>query len=108
MATVEKTTRDVAVSGNVLGNDSDLHAGAPGEDNTPLTAKLVSSPARAAAFTLNADGSFDILLCRKGQFGNHTARRRVRNCKSLGGRGFAGLTIDEVLAGRRHDKFHFK
>lgn len=46
------------LSGAVLANDSDAHAGAPGEDNTPLTAVLVSGPAHAQSFTLNPDGTF--------------------------------------------------
>src|SRR5204862_40153 len=45
-------------AGSVLANDSDSHGGAPGENNTPLTAELVSGPTHAAAFTLNADGTF--------------------------------------------------
>jgi len=48
-----------ACSYGVLTNDSDLHGGAPGENNVPLTAQLVSPPSHAASFTLHADGSFD-------------------------------------------------
>lgn len=46
------------LTGNVALNDSDLHNGAPSENNTPLTVQLVSGPAHAASFTLNADGTF--------------------------------------------------
>ncbi|MCZ7644597.1 MAG: tandem-95 repeat protein [Planctomycetota bacterium] len=51
----EDTTLDAA---SVLSNDSDLHGGAPGENNTPLTAALAEGPSHAAAFTFNADGTF--------------------------------------------------
>jgi VCBS repeat-containing protein len=43
---------DTVLSGNVLANDTDADAA------TTLSAILVSGPANAAAFTLNADGSF--------------------------------------------------
>ena len=49
-ATDEDTPLTVATPG-VLGNDTDAQ-------NDPLTATLVSGPAHAASFTLNADGSF--------------------------------------------------
>src|SRR5207247_1133143 len=53
------TNEDTALSGSsVLANDSDSHNGAPSENNTPLTAQLVSAPSHAASFTLNADGTF--------------------------------------------------
>ena len=42
---------------SVLDNDDDSLGGAPSENNTPLTAQLVSGPAYAASFTLNADGT---------------------------------------------------
>ncbi len=45
------TTEDAAVSGNVLGNDTDVDPG------TTLTATLGASPANGTV-TLNADGSF--------------------------------------------------
>ncbi len=45
------TAEETAVSGNVLGNDTDVDTG------TTLTATLVASPAHGAV-TLNADGSF--------------------------------------------------
>ncbi|GEM_PF-6278931 len=46
------TTNDVTYNGaSVLGNDTD-------GDSDPLTAILVSAPANAASFTLNADGTF--------------------------------------------------
>jgi parallel beta-helix repeat protein/VCBS repeat-containing protein len=41
----------VGAAAGVLGNDSDI-------DSAPLTAVLVAGPANAAAFSLNADGSF--------------------------------------------------
>ena len=44
---------------SVLTNDSDLHGGAPGENNTPLTAVLGSGPSHAATFALHTDGTFD-------------------------------------------------
>ncbi|CDR33148.1 Ig-like domain-containing protein [Criblamydia sequanensis] len=46
------------LTGNVALNDSDFQNGAPSENNTPLTVQLVSGPAHAASFTLNADGTF--------------------------------------------------
>jgi VCBS repeat-containing protein len=53
------TYEDTALTGaSVLANDSDYHNGAPGENNVPLTAVLVSGPAHAASFTLNADGTY--------------------------------------------------
>jgi hypothetical protein len=53
------TDEDVTLNGaSVLANDSDLHGGAPNENNAPLTAQLVSGPANASFFTLNADGTF--------------------------------------------------
>lgn len=45
------TYQQTAVAGNVLANDSDA-------DGDPLTSSLVSGPANASAFQLNADGSF--------------------------------------------------
>ena len=41
---------------SVLANDSDLHGGAPNENNVPLTALLVG-PA-PAGLTFNTDGTF--------------------------------------------------
>ncbi|HZF35194.1 MAG TPA: Ig-like domain-containing protein [Candidatus Angelobacter sp.] len=41
----------------VLANDSDLHGGAPGENNTPLTAQLVSTTANGA-LVFNVDGTY--------------------------------------------------
>src|SRR5262249_52526638 len=50
---------DTTLNGSsVLANDSDAHAGAPGENNIPLTAQLAVGPAHAASFTLNANGTF--------------------------------------------------
>ncbi|MBA3958040.1 MAG: tandem-95 repeat protein, partial [Parachlamydiaceae bacterium] len=43
----------------VLANDSDAHGGALGENNTPLTAQLVSGPLHASIFLLNSDGTFN-------------------------------------------------
>jgi len=47
----------VLSAASVLANDSDAHGGAPGENNTPLTAVLVSDVANGA-LTLNADGTY--------------------------------------------------
>ncbi|QDS96627.1 hypothetical protein FF011L_54390 [Roseimaritima multifibrata] len=47
----EGGSRVVPIGTGVLGNDSDV-------DGDTLTASLVSGPANAASFTLNADGSF--------------------------------------------------
>ncbi|MBE7461967.1 MAG: tandem-95 repeat protein [Planctomycetes bacterium] len=59
LADLYGTSEDTALTGtSVLANDSDAHGGAPGESNTPITAELVDSPAHAAAFTLNEDGTF--------------------------------------------------
>ena len=52
-STAEDTLLTVAAPG-VLGNDSDA-------DGNALTAVLVSGPAHAASFTLNADGSFSYM-----------------------------------------------
>lgn len=43
--------------GTVLANDSDLYGGAPDENDTPLTAQLVSNVSHGD-LTLNADGAF--------------------------------------------------
>lgn len=51
--TDEDVQLDVPAPG-VLGNDSDV-------DNDPLTAVLISGPANAQTFNLNADGSFSYL-----------------------------------------------
>src|SRR4029450_7672207 len=49
---------DGVLSGaTVLANDSDLHGGAPSENNTPLTAALVSDVADGT-LTLNPDGTY--------------------------------------------------
>ncbi len=48
----EDTSLSVAAAEGVLANDFD-------EDGDPLTAVLVSGPAKAASFALNADGSFN-------------------------------------------------
>jgi len=45
------TYQQTSVGGNVLANDSD-------PDGDPLTSSLVSGPANASAFQLNADGSY--------------------------------------------------
>jgi VCBS repeat-containing protein len=45
------TAEDTPLTGHVLGNDSDV-------DRDHLTAVLVAGPAQAAAFALNADGTF--------------------------------------------------
>ena len=42
----------------MLRNDDDRHDGAPGENNTPLTAVLVNAPPHAASFTLYPNGTF--------------------------------------------------
>jgi alpha-tubulin suppressor-like RCC1 family protein len=42
----------------VLRNDSDLHDGALGENNNPLTAQLATGPSHAASFSLNPNGTF--------------------------------------------------
>src|SRR4029450_13485658 len=48
---------DGVLSGaSVLANDSDLHGGAPGENNTPLTAALVSTTS-SGLLVLTADGT---------------------------------------------------
>jgi large repetitive protein len=50
---------DTTLNGSsVLANDSDVHTGAPGENNTPLTAQLAGAPSHAASFTLNPNGTF--------------------------------------------------
>ena len=52
-------TEDTLLSASsVLENDSDLHNGAPSENNTPLTAELVTGPQHYKSFTLNSDGTF--------------------------------------------------
>ena len=53
----EDVALQVNAAAGVLANDSDLHAGAPGENNTPLTAVLVSNTS-SGTISLNADGSF--------------------------------------------------
>ncbi|MCC6503924.1 MAG: tandem-95 repeat protein [Aquimonas sp.] len=51
-------TEDGTLNGSsVLANDSDLHSGAPGENNTPLTAVLVADVANGS-LTLNMDGTY--------------------------------------------------
>src|SRR5262249_53142630 len=53
------TAEDTPLAGSsVLANDTDLHGGAPSENNTPLTATLAAGPAPAASSTLNADATF--------------------------------------------------
>jgi hypothetical protein len=54
----ENSSITVPAAGSVLNNDSDLHAGAPGENNTPLAAVLATGPQNASLFQLNADGTF--------------------------------------------------
>ncbi|WP_421658339.1 Ig-like domain-containing protein [Leptothermofonsia sp. ETS-13] len=51
--TIPAFDEDTSTSGNVLTNDTDV------EDGRPAIAQLVSGPAHAATFTLNADGSFN-------------------------------------------------
>jgi VCBS repeat-containing protein len=52
------TLEDQILSGtSVLSNDDDSHSGAPGENNTPLTAQLVSG-ASNGSLVLNTDGTF--------------------------------------------------
>src|SRR4030095_4379668 len=49
---------DGVLSGaSVLANDSDLHGGAPSENNTPLTAVLVSTTANGV-LAFNSDGTY--------------------------------------------------
>ncbi|TDJ38602.1 MAG: DUF4347 domain-containing protein, partial [Gammaproteobacteria bacterium] len=48
----EDTPLSISAANGVLANDTDLNG-------DPLTAVLVTGPANAASFTLNADGSFD-------------------------------------------------
>src|SRR5262249_51742769 len=56
------TAEDAPLIGtSVLANDSDLHGGAPSENNTPLSATLVTGPGHAASFTLNSDGTFNYI-----------------------------------------------
>ncbi len=54
----EDQALSVTLTRHILRNDSDLHDGAPGENNTPLTAVPVIAPQHAASFTLNANGTF--------------------------------------------------
>lgn len=79
-STLVNTALNVAASG-VLGNDTNVA-------NTNLTASLVTSPANAAAFTLNADGSFsytpnanfvgtDSFTYRIGVFNSYTSTATV-------------------------------
>jgi len=52
------TAEDTQLTGTtVLAGASDLHAGAPGENNGPLTAELVTGVTHGA-LTLDADGTF--------------------------------------------------
>lgn len=55
-STNEDTQLVIAGTG-VLTNDSDLHGGAPGENNVALSAVLVTGPAHGS-LVLNLDGSF--------------------------------------------------
>jgi VCBS repeat-containing protein len=49
---------DGSLSGSsVLSNDSDLHSGAPGENNLPMTALLVADVSHGT-LTLNSDGTY--------------------------------------------------
>ncbi len=48
---------DVLTGASVLANDSDLHGGAPNENNTPLTVQLVATTSDGT-LVLNADGTY--------------------------------------------------
>jgi 6-phosphogluconolactonase (cycloisomerase 2 family)/Ca2+-binding RTX toxin-like protein len=50
--------QNTTLTGNVLTNDSDLHAGAASENNAPLTAAVVNGPSKAFSFNLAANGTF--------------------------------------------------
>ncbi len=54
----EDEALSVTITRHILRNDSDLHDGAPGETNTPLTAVPVIVPQHATSFALNANGTF--------------------------------------------------
>ena len=52
------TSEDTPVVINVLANDSDLHGGAPGEDNTPLSSQIVGGGPAHGTLVLNPDGTY--------------------------------------------------
>ena len=54
----EDGTLGVSATLGVLSNDSDAHDGAPGENNTPLTAKLIDSPTNGSLVVFNPNGAF--------------------------------------------------
>ncbi|MBI1373590.1 MAG: tandem-95 repeat protein, partial [Phycisphaera sp.] len=51
------TDEDTALVGDVFNGESDLHGGAPSENNLPLTAQLLAGPSHGV-LTLNTDGTF--------------------------------------------------
>jgi len=58
VADARSTAEDTTLNGTtVLANDSDVHGGAPSENNVPLTAELAAD-VQHGTLTLNTDGTF--------------------------------------------------
>src|SRR5206468_2823480 len=91
------TNEDTALNGTtVLANDSDSHNGAPNENNTPLTAQLVSAPSHAAAFTLNANGTFSYTPATDYNGGDSFTYQAVDSLGGVSNTATVTITVNSV------------
>ncbi len=89
------TNEDTPVIIDVLANDSDLHGGAPNENNTPLSTQIVGGPAHGT-LTLNPDGTYTYTPNADYNGSDSFTYRAVDKLGGVSGTATVSITVNSV------------